>query len=153
MLMSGVVFPKKGEAVPSSQASFVLLDLKQPPHTCITPTSLKWHKNLFSDMSQDKDLEERGGKGKRDAEPRPGSTPQLCLPSVLGYSLTPEPSPQRHWVKSCGWTFRCRPSSTDLVVSLENVIAVVIQAENHGPRPALTSVHPSQWICTCLLQG
>lgn len=132
--------------MPCSRASLVLPDLKQPPHTCklcVTPTNSKWDKTLFSDMSQDKDLEETGGKGKRDAEPRPRSTPQLCPPSVLGYSITPESSTQRHWVESCGWTFRRRPSSTDLVVSLENIIAVVIPAENHRPRPALTLVRPS----------
>lgn len=84
----------------------LLLDLKWPPHSSkfsITPTNSKWNKDLSSGILQDKDLEEMGGKGKHDAEPR--STSQLCLPSMLGYLITSEPNTQRDWVKRYGQTF------------------------------------------------
>lgn len=86
---------KRGGSAFLSGVIHIVPDLKLPPHTrelCVTPTSCKWHKNLSSDISQDKDLVETGGKRKRDAEPSPRSTPQLWPPSALGYLMMPEPS-------------------------------------------------------------
>lgn len=91
-----MVFLKKGQAVPSSEASLVLPDLNQPAHTfklCRTTPGSKGYKT-FSDICQEKDPEETGGNGKQDSEPRLRSTPELCPPSLLAYSITPEPSTQ-----------------------------------------------------------
>lgn len=103
--------------------------LEWPPHTCkgcTTATSSKRDKS--KGISQDKDLEEASGKGESDgAEARPRST---ALPSLLGYPIAPEPSTQRHWIKSYRWRCRCRPS-IGLLVSSGNITPVAIQAENH----------------------